>query len=236
VAAADKYPPGVGKVALVTVVHGEAYEQHANRLYESACEFFMPNRGWEFIQLEGRPGWPDATLYRYHVIREHWQEHKMARLTHVFMSDADMVFEGYVGDEILGDWGITATEHPGYVGKARSELPYETRYPSKARVPDVWGERYYCGGFIGGEVHAFRQMCNRLRWRIDYDRDKLGMVATWHDESYLNAVLAVHEPEITLTPAYCYPDQDDWYRTFWPMDYPRLLVAVDKPAHERGDR
>lgn len=223
-------------VALVTVVHGDAYKAYADDLYESAREFFMRDRGWDFIVLPGRPGWPDATLYRYHVVRENWQQARLGSFTHMFLSDADMRFEGPVGAEILGQWGLAATLHPGYVGKPRAEFPYETRPQSSSRIKPEDGSLYFCGGFIGGRTHAFKQLCNRILYRIDMDREKHELVPVWHDESVLNRVLSIYPPELVLSPAYCHPDHDDYYKTFWPEDYPRLLVALDKAAAEREGR
>ena len=52
-------------------------------------------------------------MYRYHAILERAGEDE-----YLFLIDADMLFEGDVGEEILGE--LVATLHPGYVGKRPS--------------------------------------------------------------------------------------------------------------------
>lgn len=222
-------------VALVTVVSGDAYYRYADELYESAREHFMAGMEWKFLVIPGREGWPDATMYRYHEVRNQWDTAGLATFTHIFLCDADMRFEGPVGPEILGGYGISATLHPGYIGKPIEELPYERRKDSMSMVRMDEGDLYYCGGFVGGRGKAFKQLCNRVKYRIDLD-DSKSITPEWHDESALNYVLWRNPPELVLSPAYCHPDNDAYYRTIWPEDYPRLLVALDKTQAERGDR
>lgn len=220
------------RVALVTVAVGAAYERYAAQLFLSANDHFRPCRRMQTVVLRGSPGWPDATLYRYHAVLKYRRLFSSA--THVFLCDADMRFEGRVGSEILAD-GITATLHPGFVGKHPNELPYEQRPDSTACVELGAGSHYHCGGFVGGERHAFLSLAQQIAQRIDADRER-GVVAVWHDESQLNAALVERPPALRLSPAYCHPDNDDHYRGWWPEEYPRLLVALDKTADERGDR
>jgi histo-blood group ABO system transferase len=211
---------------LVTVVNGEIYEKFAEDLFSSAEEFFHPTEKVEFLMLPGRPGWPDATMYRYHVLRDH-----MPDSDYVFMSDADMLFESEVGPEILPRNGVTATLHPGYV--TRTDFPYEKREGMWTRV--AVGTRYFCGGFVGGTQSAMAALSSLIARFIDHDVDML-RTPLWHDESALNALLAHLEPEVILTPSYCYPDDDSWYLTQWKQTYKRKLVALDKTKEQRGDR
>jgi hypothetical protein len=39
-----------------------------------------------------------------------------------------------------------------------------------------------------------------------------------------------------LSPSYCYPADDGYYKTFWPEIYVPRILALDKTADERGDR
>lgn len=213
------------KTALVTVVEGEIYEKFTEDLFASAFEYFRPTDKVIMLMLPGRSGWPAATMYRYHVLVENFPE-----ADYIFLSDADMLFEGPVADEILPHRGVTATLHPGYVNRA--DLPYETRVGlwSSAR-----GKRYYCGGFVGGTRFEMLSLAVRIREIIDHDVSS-GHIPIWHDESALNAVLSTDPPEVTLSPAYCYPDDDTWYQTIWTSSYERKLVALDKTQAQRDAR
>lgn len=216
-------------VCLVTVVSGEAYARYAKQLGESADEFFHPSDKTGFMILEGREGWPAATLYRYHILLDH--ERFIRDFDHVFLVDADMLFVAPVGAEVLGR--TVATLHPGYVGVPAARLPFERRRESHACVRG--GTQYYCGGFVGGEWEAFRQLAIVVRGQIELD-DYKGVVAEWHDESHLNAALNLRPPDVVLSPSYCYPDDDTWYRAIWTEPYERKLVALDKTSDERRGR
>jgi hypothetical protein len=207
---------------LVAIVHGVDYERHAAELMESARTLFVPTDAVECIVLRGRAGWPDATLYRYHVLLE-----QQARLDHdyVFLTDADMRFESTVGPEILSP--LTATRHPGFVTAERCKLPYERRPESAACVPQGSGSVYYAGGFVGGRRDTFLELAETVAAAIDRD-DRVGVVAQWHDESHLNRALIDSPPFRSLTPSYCYPDDDTHYLGLWRDHYPRRLIAVDK--------
>lgn len=207
-------------VCLITVVSGEVYERYAKNLFTSAKEHFqMPLK---MVQLEGMPGWPAATLYRYHVILN-WH----CQCDYVFLCDADMRFEAPIGKEILGE--LVATQHPGYV--ERKDFPYEDRPESTAFVAS--GDAYYAGGFVGGEREAFLDLAQKIVFAIDEDSEN-GILARWHDESHLNHVLADFPPTVTLSPSYCYPDDATGYP--WLKRYERKLVALDKSPAERNGR
>ena len=80
-----------------------------------------------------------------------------------------------------------------------------------------------------------RILCAQVDAIVQHDRG-LGGWPKWHDESALNAVLANDPPAVTLDPAYCFPDDDAWYRSFWREPYERRIVALDKTQAERGER
>lgn len=219
--------------ALVTVVSGDAYHRFADDMFESAREFFAPTLNVELVKLESQPGWPAATMMRYHILSA-----SLPRAHFVYLIDADMRFEANVGPEILppGGLGITATLHPGYVGKPPRELPFERRFESAAFVSGTEGLTYFCGGFIGGERLAVRLLASKVSAIIDADLAR-GTHPQWHDESAINRVLAHEPPTRILDPSYCFPDRSDYYeRTVWPIGYERKIVAIDKDAATRGDR
>ena len=220
----------MSSTALVAVVGGETYERYAEQMFLSAREFFRPTEEMMFTIIRGDEGWPNGTMMRYHhLLRE------LPNTDNVFMVDADMLFVAPIGDEVIPRYGMTATLHPGYVGKPIFELPYETRPESAAFVPGGEGGSYYCGGFVGGKRLAMKVFAQHIMNIIDKDAAK-GTHPCWHDESALNRVLASYPPEITLTPDYCYPENDVYYKTFWQETYEPKLVALDKTLEERGNR
>jgi histo-blood group ABO system transferase len=220
-------------IALVTVASGERYVRYARRMLESAATFFLSDAEVEpmFLLLEGREGWPAATMERYHVILEHAD--RLAGATHVFHVDCDMLFVAPVGSEILGP--LVATQHPGYVGRRGT---YEDRPASAAYVAPDEGSVYHCGGFSGGEKEEFLRLAESIRDGVDSDARR-GITARWHDESHLNRYLVDRPPDVTLSPSYCYPEDDAKYiEDLWPERYVPRLVALSKPrqvqwAHHR---
>lgn len=219
----------MSSTTLVTVVHGSAYEAYSDALFDSAEHFFHPTKTVKFLMLQGRPGWPDATMYRWHALASH-----LPNSTYVFLSDADMRFESEVRSEVLPRQGIVATLHPGYVISPTGDLPYERR-PTSVCCISGRGGSYFCGGFVGGTRQAMLQLAHRIADKIDTDVEH-GIIPRWHDESALNRCLLELPPSLILSPSYCYPDDDSWYRSYWSENYERKLVAIDKTAEERGGR
>lgn len=216
-------------VALCVVANGDAYYRYASDLFRSAEGLFQPAETVTFHLLHGAPGWPDATMYRYHVVLK-----SVPNADYVFLCDADMLVVDRIGPEILTD-GITATLHPGYVDEPRENFPYENDPDGACYVGPDAGSYYYCGGFVGGKREDFIHLALDIADLIQYDRDR-GRVPRWHDESALNKILAYLPPKIALPPEYCYPQGDTWYRSFWKQRYTPRLMALDKTAEERGDR
>lgn len=206
---------------LISVVWGEPYERYAKGLFDSARHYFPGDT----VLLRGVPGWPAATLYRYHVILENAEQ---LQYDYLYLSDADMRFEAPAGEKILAP--LVGTLHPGYVHR-RSGLPYEERPESAAFVPS--GHTYYAGGFVGGEREAFLDLARKIAFAIDED-DRNGILARWHDESHLNRVFSESPPDMALPPSYSYPDNASAYP--WLEEFPRILVAVDKTPEERAGR
>jgi Glycosyltransferase family 6 len=229
--------------ALVTVVTGERYHRFAADMIESARQHFRPTNEVKFLTLRGREGpWPTGTMYRHHALARFFDVRSplSESFDFVYLIDADMRFEGEVGAEVLppNGVGITATLHPGYVGKAEAELPFERRLQSYAYVPPGEGLAYYAGGFVGGDRPTMFRLSNVIAGIVDADVTN-GRTPLWHDESCLNKELWLNEPATILDPRYCCPDNAAWYQsTVWDTDYraDARIVALDKTSDERGDR
>lgn len=223
------------KTALVTVVSGAVYEHFSDQLFASAEEFFHPTDEVEFYMVQGRSGWPEATMYRHHFLYDN-----MPDADYVFLTDADMLFEGEVGSEILPTKDstrlqIAATLHPGYVGAPPDLLPYERREDSYCAIPIDGGKYYFCGGFWGGTRQGVIQLAAATSTVIDLDVEQ-EITPIWHDESALNWFLDKNPPQIRLSPSYCYPDNAVYYKGLWGGDFDRKLVALDKTTEQRVAR
>ncbi len=219
--------------ALCVVVGGAIYEQYAAQLIDSARDFFHPTEHIEFHTIPGDEGWPNGTMMRYHHLLDNLPD-----TDYIFHIDADARFEFPVGPEILPVGWMTATAHPGYVNKHRDEWPFEDREDSRCYVAPERRRQYICGGFLGGSFTSFQVFARAVAAKIDYDLS-IGITPKWHDESAANAVIAAYgdgRPNVLLSPAYAYPDDASWYRTWWPHEYDRKIVMLDKTQAERGDR
>jgi histo-blood group ABO system transferase len=163
--------------------------------------------------------WPGTTLKRYHTFTDN--QDLLSGMDYLYYSDADMRFEGTVGDEILGK--LVATQHPGFYGLPYEiySQSYEDRPASRAYMPPRVGKEYYAGGFNGGS--EFLEMARTLRTWVDQDEAK-GIVAKWHDESHMNRYFYEHPPTVILSPAYCFPEAS-WSSR---LPFPKKLLALEK--------
>jgi len=210
------------------------YIRFADRLWQSAKEHFMSGHevsmfvftnqdqvpeGTIRIEQAHMP-WPGPTLMRYHVFLN--SQDKLRQMDYLYYSDADMLFVDKVGDEALGD--LVATIHPGFYGKPRNELSYERRPESTAYMGPNDGSTYYAGGFNGGKASRYLEMAEACKQMVDADAAK-GIIALWHDESYMNKYLSQNQPTNALTPSYCYPESLN-------IPFKKRLLALDKNHSE----
>ena len=171
------------------------------------------------IEQQHQP-WPFSTLKRYHIFTKN--EEQLSKMDYLFYSDADMRFVDTVGDEALGD--LVATIHPGFYNKPRAQFTYEDRPESSAYMAPNEGYSYFAGGFNGGKTSEYLKMARWCRDGIDAD-EKKGIVARWHDESFLNAYLWRNPPTNVLSPSYCFPES-------WTIPFKKKLLALDKNHHD----
>ncbi len=181
-----------------------------------------PEISKKIVRIEQkRLGWPQDTLMRFSMYHAHRE--KLKKMDYLFATDADMLFENSVGDEILSN--RVGTQHPGYVGRIGT---YESRPISTAYVRKTQGLIYFAGGFNGGKREEFLRMAEIMSKNIEADMKK-NIIAVWHDESHLNRYFVKNPPTKVLSPSYCYPDNDAHYRRgIWKETYQRRLVAIDK--------
>lgn len=84
-------------------------------------------------------------------------------------------------------------------------LPYDRNPDSLAYIPFGKGKYYYQGGFYGGRTTEVLLVSETICMDSQIDQDK-GIMALWHDESYLNRYLLTHTPKI-IGDEYCYPEE-----------------------------
>ena len=152
-------------------------------------------------QIDHEP-WPVPTLKRYHYFTK--EKEYISQFDYCFYMDVDMRIEDKVGDEIFGD--LVATQHPGFWWKDKEQFSYERRPQSTAYVPEGEGKMYYAGGFNGGKTEEFLKMSEVIADRVTKDLEK-GVIALWHDESHMNRYMIDNPPTLSLTPSYCFAEE-----------------------------
>lgn len=219
------------KIGLCVMATGK-YTQFVGPLIASAERHLCPRhlvyyfvftdgsieQGPRIMRLEQkRLGWPYDTLMRFAVYDKY--RDILSQMDYLFSCDADMLFVGTIGDEILSD--RVATLHPGFFDKPRSFFSYESNNTqSTAYIAPTEGKHYFAGGFYGGSAQEFLKIASVNKVNIEKDLE-YNFIAVWHDESHLNRYFAItgQEPTRILTPAYCHPEK---------QVLEKKLLALDK--------
>jgi len=153
-------------------------------------------------QIDHEP-WPIPTLKRYHYFLK--EKDYISQFDYCFYMDVDMRIENKVGNEILG--GLVATQHPYQTFYPKEQRSYERNPKSLAYVAQgEEGDNYYAGGFNGGSTERFLEMSEVIAKRVDEDL-KNEVIALWHDESHMNRYLIDNPPTLSLTPSYCFAEE-----------------------------
>lgn len=227
------------KIGLLNIATNR-YLEFADNLYDSADKYFLSNGDHEIyyflftnipdkvkkdnvkvIEQKHYP-WPGMTLRRYEIFCKNYDE--LSNMDYLYYCDIDMLFVNTVGNEIIGD--LVATRHPGYWNQVPDLLPYDRNPASMAYIPHTHGYQYYAGGFNGGTSENFLKMSEDIYKNILEDQ-KIGYIAEWHDESYMNRYFLDNPPSVILDPSYCFPKD-----AVWAQDHPyrqyMKLCALEK--------
>lgn len=180
---------------LVSFGTGDIFARYLKAMFKTAERHFFAGRA-QLLALDTTPVWPYAARDRQSIILAN---RRKVRGDFVFMVDADLLFEGPVADEIVGD-GITATLHPVQNTLPADQMTYERNAKSAAYVAPGEGGRYYVGGIVGGTRAAFFDMAARMDAMCRADGH---YCPVWQDESYLNRILIDHPPAVELDERYC---------------------------------
>ena len=195
------------KIGLLIIATNK-YLQFIPPLLQSADSFFCKNEEVTYFLFSDHQG----------EIRD-----ELKKMDYLFYCDADMLFVGDVGTEILEE--RVATLHPGcFLWNLRGEP--ETRPESLAYIGDdeEIPDCYKCGGFNGGSSAEFLKMSETLCENIKKDYEN-GIIARWHDESHFNRYMLDHPPTKILPPSYCFAEN-------YPLPFEPKLLALEKNKEE----
>jgi histo-blood group ABO system transferase len=228
------------KICILTIATNK-YIQFVQRLYDSIEQNFLNGHEIECLlftdheieestdnvivhTIKHEP-WPIPTLKRYnYFLRE---REFIEQFDYCFYFDVDMAIVDKVGDEILSE--LVATMHPYQTFYSKEQRSYERNPKSLAFVPiGEEGEHYYAGGFNGGETKTFLKMSETIANNVSVDLEN-NVVALWHDESHLNRYLIDNPPTLSLTPSYCFAEEQ-LANTNYP--YSPKIIALKKKHEE----
>lgn len=227
------------KVCILTIATNK-YIQFVERLLDNIEENFLNGHDIQCLlftdhevetsdnvtvsQIDHEP-WPMPTLKRYNYFIK--EKEFISQFDYCFYFDVDMGLVDKVGDEVLGD--LVATMHPYQSFYPKEQKSYDRNPNSLAYIPlGEEGENYYAGGFNGGSTEEFLKMSEVIADRVNKDLEN-GVVALWHDESHMNRYLIDNPPTLSLTPSYCFAEEQ-----MGNLDYPYepKIIALKKNHNE----
>ncbi len=146
-------------------------------------------------EIEHEP-WPFTTLKRFHYFNK--AKDLIEKSNYSFYIDADSLFIGEIKEDFLPDRGMMGTIHPClFTGNGTPE-----RNPkSKAFISPSENNRYFCGGFFGGDSRSFLEMSEKIFTNIEEDLSN-DIIAIWHDESHINRFFLDNPPSRVLEPPF----------------------------------
>ena len=205
------------KILILTIATNK-YIQFVEDLYDNIEENFLNGHeieGLIFTEHEvetsdnikisqiDHESWPMPTLKRYNYFMKE-AEH-ISKYDYCFYFDVDMGLVAKVGDEVLSD--LVATMHPYQSFSPKEQRSYDRNPLSLAYVsPGDEGEHYYAGGFNGGKTEEFLKMSKVISDRVTKELER-DIIPLWHDESHMNRYLIDNPPSLTLTPSYCFAEE-----------------------------
>jgi hypothetical protein len=238
---------GTMKTGLLLIATGPMYMDYIRPLLVSAQRHFVEHTPilWTDSQIKFTEqqfhlqdlGYPNATLHRYDIFYAH--AGLLTQFDQLFYCDIDMLFVGDVEEKEIFSQGITATLHPGFArerwdtktGDFVSTRGTPERNPgSTAFISRYANNKYFCGGFNGGDARSYLKMADTIRQNIYKDKLIFGFdfSAVWHDESHLNNYLYHNPPARILTPSFCYPEDYDGGYGWGASEYEPKLLALNK--------
>jgi histo-blood group ABO system transferase len=227
------------KICILTIATN-MYIQFVERLYNNLEENFLNGHELECLlftehdvetsdnvkvsKIDHEP-WPMPTLKRYNYFVK--EKEYISKFDYCYYFDVDMGIVEKVGDEVLGD--LVATMHPYQSLYPKESRSYDRNPNSLAFVPPgEEGENYYAGGFNGGKTECFLKMAEVIADRVNKDLEK-DVIALWHDESQMNRYLIDNPPTLSLTPTYCFAEEQMGNPNY---PYEPKIIALKKNHNE----
>ena len=227
------------KICILTIATNK-YIQFVERLYNNLEENFLNGHELECLlftehdvetsdnvkvsKIDHEP-WPMPTLKRYNYFVK--EKEYISKFDYCYYFDVDMGIVEKVGDEVLGD--LVATMHPYQSLYPKESRSYDRNPNSLAFVaPGEEGENYYAGGFNGGKTECFLKMAEVIADRVNQDLEK-DVIALWHDESQMNRYLIDNPPTLSLTPTYCFAEEQMGNPNY---PYEPKIIALKKNHNE----
>lgn len=225
----------IGIVYLVTGVYCKFW----NIFYESMEHFFCidTDKGYEvftdspellaleysnvtFHQISDR-GWIENVSSKSQCICD--IEYDLLKYDYLFYLNGNYkVISDIRSAEILptasNGW-LTVLSYQHYNNISPNEYPYDRNPACQAYIPYGQGEYYYQGGFYGGRTEEMILMANCCKKQIREDLDK-GIIARFHDESYLNKYLLECSPKRV--------DEEYAYHQIWEYEGEYKAVFLDQ--------
>ena len=146
-------------------------------------------------EIEHEP-WPFTTLKRFHYFIK--GKDLIGKSDYSFYIDADSLFIGKISEDFLPERGMMGTIHPCL--SSGNGTP-ERNPSSKAFISPSENNRYFCGGFFGGDSESFLNMSEKIASNIDEDLSN-NIIAVWHDESHINRFFLDNPPSKILEPPF----------------------------------
>lgn len=229
---------GQHKVGLIIISTGE-YTKYLKKFIETFNVYFFKGQADLYIftdkNLEynnknihvikiNHLGWPYMPLLRTELI---WENRDIFINEYLYMIDGDVYFNDDVGKHILTK--RVAVLHRN-IERKRKDFNYETRKESEAYISKNEGEKYFIGGFIGGERSEFIDIMFEVSNGIEKDICR-GIRAIWGDESHVNRYFIDNEPTKILSPEYMCPVGNTKFKAkifHIDKDFKRINIADTK--------
>lgn len=168
-------------------------------------------------------GWPGNSMLRFSFFNS--IKSRLLEYDYTFFMNANIFCNQLILEEefLPREEDLLFVQHHGYYNKSNIEFPYERNPDSEAYIAYGEGNFYITGGINGGKSAEFLKLSEELAILIQKDIEN-GIVAVWHDESFINKYALKVSRYKLLSPSYFYPE----LLGSWALDFERKLIALDK--------
>lgn len=134
-------------------------------------------------------GWPYNTMKRFNMFRRIMDN--LSDFDYIFFANGNAEFVSPLTSDLIEKDTITV-EHPGFHFTPIADAPFERNPKSRAYVKHGDEKTYVQGAFYGATFESFKKMVTELDDLTEADL-KEGIIALWHDESFLNHYVCSHD-------------------------------------------